>query len=303
MARADPRLAELAAGLERTRARIGAACAAAGRDPSELTLIAVTKTYPASDVLALASLGVTDFGENRDQEAAPKAAEVTAAFAAAGLAAPPHHGVPSSITGPLAATGGPVTWHFIGQLQTNKARSVAGYADAVHSVDRIRLVRALGTAARAVGRDLTCLVQVSLDPADTHPADTHPADTHPADSGTPAGQHRGDQHRDDHKRDARAGSGHERGGVPPARLAELAEAIEAEPGLALGGLMAVAPLDLDPVRAFAPLRRLSAVLRSVNPAATAISAGMSGDLEAAVASGATHLRIGTALLGSRPPVR
>jgi uncharacterized pyridoxal phosphate-containing UPF0001 family protein len=298
MARADPRLAELAAGLERTRARIGAACAAAGRDPGELTLIAVTKTYPASDVLALASLGVTDFGENRDQEAAPKAAEVTAAFAAAGLAAPPHHGVPSSITGPPAATGGPVTWHFIGQLQTNKARSVAGYADAVHSVDRIRLVRALGTAARAVGRDLTCLVQVSLDPADSHPADT----------GTPAGQdrdaqHGDDQHGDDQHRDAPAGSGHERGGVPPARLAELAEAIEAEPGLALGGLMAVAPLDVDPVRAFAPLRRLSAVIRSVNPAATIVSAGMSGDLEAAVASGATHLRIGTALLGSRPPFR
>jgi pyridoxal phosphate enzyme (YggS family) len=256
------RSSELADRLAAVRARIAAACAAAGRDASELALIAVTKTYPASDVLALASLGVTDFGENRDQEAAPKAAEVTAAFAAAGLAAPPLGGVAA----PHAADGGPVTWHFIGQLQTNKARSVAGYADVVHSVDRVRLVRALGTAARAVGRDLTVLVQVSLDPADA--------------------------------------ADHERGGVPPARLAEVAAAIEAEPGLTLGGLMAVAPLAMDPVRAFAPLRSLSAVIRSVNPAATVVSAGMSGDLEAAVACGATHLRIGTALLGDRrPPVR
>jgi hypothetical protein len=256
------------------RARIMAACAAAGRDESELTLIAVTKTYPASDVLALASLGVTDFGENRDQEAAPKAAEVAAAFAAAGMAAPPAGGDAAH-----EAAGKPVTWHFIGQLQTNKARSVAAYADAVHSVDRIRLVHALGAAARAAGRELTCLVQVSLDPADAD---------------APAGPGRPEQ----------PGSGQERGGVPPARLAEVAEAIAAEPGLALGGLMAVAPLAMDPGLAFAPLRRLSAVIRSVTPSATVISAGMSGDLEPAVASGATHLRIGTALLGNRrPPVR
>jgi hypothetical protein len=246
------------------RARIAAACAAGGRDESELTLIAVTKTYPASDVLALASLGVTDFGENRDQEAAPKAGEVAAAFAAAGMAAPPVTDATADV-----AAGKPVIWHFIGQLQTNKAHSVARYADAVHSVDRIRLVRALGTAARAAGRELTCLVQVSLDPDDAD---------------APAGQ--------------------ERGGVPPARLAEVAAAIEAEPGLALGGLMAVAPLAMAPVPAFAPLRRLSAVIRSVNPRAAVVSAGMSGDLEAAVAAGATHLRIGTALLGNRrPPVR
>jgi uncharacterized pyridoxal phosphate-containing UPF0001 family protein len=261
-ASADQRSAELADRLAAVRARIAAACAAAGRDERELTLIAVTKTYPASDVLALASLGATDFGENRDQEAAPKAAEVAAAFAA-GMAAPPVTDAPG------AAAGKPVTWHFIGQLQTNKARSVARYADAVHSVDRIRLVHALQAAALAAGRELTCLVQVSLDPADAD---------------APAGQ--------------------ERGGVPPVRLAEVAAAIEAERGLALGGLMAVAPLGMDPVAAFAPLRHLSAVVRSVNPSATVISAGMSGDLEPAVAAGATHLRIGTALLGNRrPPVR
>jgi PLP dependent protein len=258
---ADERSSDLADRLAAVRTRIGAACAASGRDKSEITLIAVTKTYPAADVLALASLGLSDFGENRDQEAAAKAAEVAAARAAGGPAAPV----------PPAGAGQRVTWHFIGQLQTNKARSVAGYADTVHSVDRIRLVRALGAAARAAGRDLTCLVQVSLDPAAA---------------------------------DAPAGADAARGGVPPARLAELAEAIEAEPGLTLGGLMAVAPLAMDPARAFAPLRRLSDVIRLVNPRATVISAGMSGDLEPAVANGATHLRIGTALLGNRtPPVR
>jgi pyridoxal phosphate enzyme (YggS family) len=238
------RHAELASGLAEITARIGAACAAAGRPESEITLIAVTKTRPASDVLALAALGLTDFGENRDQEAAAKVAEV------AGLAAAPDV----------------ITWHFIGQLQTNKAPSVAGYADVVHSVDRVRLARALGGAARAAaahraGRLLTCLVQVSLD-------------------GDPT-----------------------RGGVPVEAFSRVAEAIEAEDGLLLGGVMAVAPLGVAAEKAFEPLRALSAEARSVNPAATMISAGMSGDLEAAVQRGATHLRIGTALLGNRrPPV-
>jgi pyridoxal phosphate enzyme (YggS family) len=241
------RHAELAASLAATRSRVGAACAAAGRDPAGITLVAVTKTYPASDVLALASLGLTDFGENRDQEAAAKAAAV-------------------------AAAGQPVTWHFVGQLQTNKAHSVAGYADFVHSVDRIRLVRALGTAARAAGRDLTCLVQVNLDAGGTS---YH--------SGALAAE-----------RPELA-----RGGVPPDKLAGIAAAIEAEEGLRLGGLMAVAPRDTDARTAFAPLRRLSGVIQSVNASATLISAGMSGDLEAAVECGATHLRIGTALLGDR----
>jgi PLP dependent protein len=251
---ADERRAELVRRLAAVRARIGAACAAAGRDESEVTLIAVTKTYPASDVLALASLGLADFGENRDQEAAPKAAEVSAGLPAAFPDAPP-----------------PVRWHFIGQLQTNKARHVAGYADFVHSVDRVRLAHALGTAARAAGRELTCLVQVCLDPA----PDSVDAGADPA-----------------------------RGGAPPALVAEVAEAIAAEQGLILGGLMAVAPLSAVPEAAFAPLRQLSDVIRSVNPSATVVSAGMSGDLEAAIGNGATHLRIGTALLGDRRlPVR
>jgi PLP dependent protein len=235
------RRGELASNLARITARIGAACAAAGRDESEITLIAVTKTRPASDVLALTALGLTDFGENRDQEAAAKAVAVR-----------------NDSLYPLTAA---ITWHFIGQLQTNKATSVVSYADVVHSVDRVRLARALGAAARhgRHGRPLACLVQVSLD-------------------GDPA-----------------------RGGVPIGEIGRVAEAIEAEPGLALGGVMAVAPLGIPPETAFAPLRAISATLGAVNPAATMISAGMTGDLEAAVHRGATHLRIGTALLGNRTP--
>ena len=236
---------ELAGNLAAIRARVAAACAAAGRDVSEITLIAVTKTRPAEDVVALAGLGQADFGENRDQEASPKAAAVA------------------------EATSDPVRWHFIGQLQTNKAHRVVRYASVVHSVDRVRLVRALGNAARAARTapeavaaapaavTLTCLVQVSLD---------------------------GDA---------------ARGGALISQLPEIAAAIEAEQGLALGGVMAVAPLGVAPETAFALLRPLSDTVREINPAATIISAGMSGDLEAAVRNGATHLRIGTALLGNR----
>ena len=130
------RRAELAERLHRVRERIATACAAAGRDPAEITLVAITKTRPAADVRLLYELGQRDFGENRDQEAAPKAAQC------ADL---------------------PVTWHFVGQLQTNKAASVARYADVIHSVDRLRLIRALGNAARRQERSLTCLVQVSLE--------------------------------------------------------------------------------------------------------------------------------------------
>src|SRR5690606_32525541 len=116
--------------------RIEEACRAVGRRRSEITLIAVTKTYPASDVRILNELGVRDIGENRDQEAAAKAAECADLD---------------------------LTWHFIGQLQTNKARSVVSYADMIHSVDRPRLVTALTRAAVRAGREIDCLVQVTLD--------------------------------------------------------------------------------------------------------------------------------------------
>ena len=208
------------------------ACEAAGRDASELTLIAVTKTRPASDVRLLSELGVADVGENRDAEAAPKAAEC------AGL---------------------DLTWHFVGQLQTNKAASVVRYASVVHSVDRLRLVRALGRAARGAERVVECLVEVSLD-------------------GDPA-----------------------RGGAAAGAVPALAEALAAEEGLVLSGVMAIAPLSMAPADAFARLLASAAAVRGVRAGATVISAGMSGDLEAAVEAGATHLRIGTALLGDRGP--
>jgi hypothetical protein len=221
---------DLAARLAAVRERIAAACQAAGREPQEVTLVAVTKTFPASDVRLLSGLGVTDFGENRDAEAAPKAEECADLD---------------------------LLWHFIGQLQTNKAASVARYATFVHSVDRPRLVHALGAGARRAGRVIQCLVEVNLD--------ADPA----------------------------------RGGAPAAQVPELAEALMAEVGLVLAGVMAIAPLGMPPADAFARLRDSASVVRAVRPAATVISAGMSGDLEAAIAAGATHVRIGTALLGDR----
>jgi pyridoxal phosphate enzyme (YggS family) len=234
----DDRRAELATLLARVRTRIAEACAAAGRDRGTVTLVAVTKTYPASDVLHLAALGVRDIGENRDQEAAPKAAEV-------------------------AAAGEEVRWHFVGQLQRNKARSVAGYASLVHSVDTVRLARALGKAAAARTTPLEVLVQVSID---------------------------GDPTR----------GGAIPGGDKETGLESVAEAVAADKGLKLRGVMAIAPLDWAPERAFERLATVAAELRVGYPTADLISAGMSADLEQAVAFGATHVRIGSALLGNRP---
>ena len=231
--RGDARRDEIAARLAQVRTRIAAACEGAGRNVSEITLIAITKTRPASDVGLLSELGVTDVGENRDQEAAPKAAQC-ARLGLAGL-----------------------TWHFVGQLQTNKAASVVRYADVVHSVDRDRLVRALGHRARRAGRTITCLVQVSLD--------ADPA----------------------------------RGGAPADQVPGLADAVAGQGGLVLGGVMAVAPLDEPADAAFGKLADIAAAVRAAHPGATMISAGMSDDLEQAIASGATHLRVGTALLGAR----
>jgi uncharacterized pyridoxal phosphate-containing UPF0001 family protein len=261
------RLAELEGNLAAVRARIDAACAAAGRDAAEVRLIAVTKTFPASDVLLLSKLGLADFGENKDQEAAPKAAE-------------------------CAAAGLRPRWHFIGQLQVNKAASVVGYADVVHSVDRLRLVTALGRRAVAAGREITCLVQVSLDaPPDPGAAPTGrgaaPAGHGAAPTGpgaAPAGR-------------GAAPAG--RGGAAPGQVLDLAAAIAAEPGLALGGVMGVAPLGQPARPAYARLREIAAAVRAAHPAAQVISAGMSDDLGEAIAEGATYVRIGTALLGGR----
>ena len=244
----DERTAELSANLDRVRARVYAACAAACRDPDDLTLIVVTKTWPSDDVRRLAGLGVRDVGENRDQEAAPKAE---------------------------ASDDLDLTWHFIGQLQTNKAKSVARYADLVHSVDRLSLVAALDKGAAKAGRRIGCLIEVDLTDSD---------------AGGPGGT-----------------PGHDdgRGGARPDDVAALADAIAAADHLDLRGVMGVAPLDRDDQRAasaqaFARLAQISADLRRAHPEATLMSAGMSEDLEEAVAAGATHLRVGSAVLGTRP---
>ncbi|MGX2997778.1 YggS family pyridoxal phosphate-dependent enzyme [Streptomyces sp. JNUCC 64] len=238
---------ELAANLAKVEERIAAACAAAGRAREEVTLIVVTKTYPASDVRLLSELGVREVAENRDQDAAPKAA---------------------------ACADLPLTWHFVGQLQTNKVRSVLGYASEVQSVDRSRLVTALSREAVRTGREIGCLVQVALDAQD----------------GPGAGGAEGALGR--------------RGGVGPDGVAELAALVARAEGLRLDGLMAVAPLA-GPYAgrqraAFGRLMDLSTALRAEHPAANMVSAGMSGDLEEAVAAGATHVRVGSAVLGVRP---
>jgi hypothetical protein len=221
---------ELAANLSAVRERVAKACAAAARSTDEVTVVAVTKTFPAADVRLLAELGITDIAENRDQEAAAKAAECRDL----GL-----------------------TWHFVGQLQRNKVRSVVSYTDVVHSVDRERLVSALSGEAVRAERSLRCLIQVALDDAEG------------------------------------------RGGIRPGGVPALADALAAAPGLDLGGVMAVAPFGADPAPAFAKLAQIAASLRSRHPDAKMVSAGMSGDMEQAIASGATHVRVGTALLGGR----
>ncbi|HET7398521.1 MAG TPA: YggS family pyridoxal phosphate-dependent enzyme [Intrasporangium sp.] len=233
---------ELADGLARVRARIADACQAAGRPVSEVTLVVVTKFFPADDVLELHGLGVRDFGENRDQEAGPKFRQVRDQLGAAGAR-------------------DDVTLHFVGQLQTNKARHVAAYADVVHSVDRARLVEALDRGAHAAGRRLGVLLQVSLD-------------------GTTG-----------------------RGGVLPQHVDDLAADVASRDLLRLCGVMAVAPRGMDPDASFARLEEVAGGIRDHHPEAGWISAGMSGDLEAAIRHGATHLRVGTAILGSRPTLR
>lgn len=237
----EDRRAALVRSLAAVRRRIADACARTGRDPRTVTLVAVTKTYPASDIVSLAGLGVSDIGENRDQEAAAKVAAVDELLRAPGASELPRP-----------------TWHFVGQLQTNKARRVVRYADVVHSVDRPELVTALADAvARAERASLDVFVQVSLD-------------------GDP-----------------------DRGGVPISQVPALADQVAARAELRLRGVMAVAPLGADPDAAFAEMARVALLVRAGHPEAIAISAGMSADLEPAVAHGATHVRVGSALLGRR----
>lgn len=158
--------------------------------------------------------------------------------------------------------GSPATWHFVGQVQGKKARQVRAYSSVIHSVDRESLVTALGTPPNAESADASVTVDcfVQVNLTDD-----------------PA-----------------------RGGVSIPDLAPLVEKVLGTPGLTLLGLMAVAPLGTEPRRSFALVAELGAQMRSMAPEARYLSMGMSQDYAAAIAEGATHLRIGTAITGNRP---
>ena len=212
---------------QRVQEQVASACEDAGRSPGDVTTIVVTKFHPASLVRELHALGVRHVGENRHQDAAPKHQELTDLD---------------------------LTWHFVGQLQSNKARAVAAYCEVIHSVDRPSLVEALSKYEGSV----EVFLEVNL-------------------TSVPG-----------------------RGGVEPADLETLAEQTLDAGNLRLRGLMAVAPQDEDAGEAFDRVLTYRENLLRVAPEATDLSLGMSGDFREAIARGATHLRIGTAITGKRP---
>jgi pyridoxal phosphate enzyme (YggS family) len=230
------REAEIAANLARVEEQIQAACQASGRDRSEITLIAVTKTYPVSDVEILYQLGIRDFGENRDQEGSTKAPVLP----------------------------GDTHWHFQGQIQSKKIKSIVQWASTIHSVDQ--LDHALKISERSPGHEI--FIQVNLDQPRLV-----------------AGQMVLPEHR---------------GGVHPLELSELITALSSQTSLAINGLMAVAPLGEQPLEAFARLHKLFQEASAQLPTITKLSAGMSGDFADAIAHGATHIRVGSSILGIRP---
>jgi len=222
---------EIVQNLSEIKERIVSAAQAANRDPSEINLIAVTKTFPISDIEILKSLGEENFGENRDQEASEKAMAV------------------------------PATWHFQGQIQSNKIKSISQWADVIHSISAAKEILKFAQSPRKH----QVFLQVSLDGQTDHAA--------------------------------RAG----RGGADPSGLTELAELVNESKNLELMGLMAVGPLGVDPEIAFAQLAQIYQGFLRQFPNAKYLSAGMSGDFEAAIKYGATHIRVGSSILGSRSP--
>ena len=218
------RFFEIERNLKSTRERISIAAMHSGRDVSELTVIAVTKNFPVSDVQILQELGISNFGENRDSEAATKSAAVNG------------------------------TWHFQGQIQSNKLKSICSWSQVIHSLDDLRHFKMIEKIAT---RPLQIFLQVNLDGAKN------------------------------------------RGGAGVEELFTLAKAVEASSVHILAGLMAVAPLGGDPNLAFSRLREMHSDFLKDFPSATSLSAGMSNDFEEAISHGATHLRIGSQILGSR----
>ena len=244
----NSRISQLTSGLAAVRSRLALAAEAAGRPVEGITLLPITKFFPATDVEILWRLGCRAFGESRDQEAAAKIEEF------------------DRLTGPDSGSAD-VRWHMVGQIQRNKAKHVARWADTVHSVSTSKVAAALDTAAGQAleqgrrQRPLRIFVQISLD-----------GDT-------------------------------DRGGVPigdPPAVDRLCAEIAASPSLELVGLMGVPPIGADPDAAFAALAAEHRRIRNAHPGATELSAGMSGDLEAAVRHGSTCVRVGTALMGMRP---
>jgi len=223
---------QILSNLESVKEKISAAAQAAGRSPSEITLIAVTKTFPVSDLEILYELGVRNFGENRDQEAAPK-------------------------VGVLPAD---ITWHFQGGIQSNKLKSISNWASVIHSVDKFKYAQMISQFS--VGKTKEIFIQVSLDTILQS-----------------------------------------REGVDPADLMQLAEQIMSLPNLEVKGLMAVAPLDQPTEQAFVRLQQIQQKFIQLYPAASSLSSGMSGDYELAISLGATHVRIGSSILGNRSPIK
>jgi pyridoxal phosphate enzyme (YggS family) len=222
------RTSEITANLNDVKAKIASAALKAGRDADEITLIVVTKTFPVSDLEILYSLGMREFGENRDQEAVEKVAKL-----------------PTDIN-----------WNFQGGIQSNKLKSITTWAGSIHSVDKLKYAQVI--AEQNTGKPKDIFIQVSLD--------------QPPES---------------------------RGGVDPKKLIDLASEITKLPGISLKGLMAVAPLDLPEEQAFLKLKEIQADFVAVFKDAKYLSAGMSGDYEMAISYGATHLRIGSSILGNR----
>jgi pyridoxal phosphate enzyme (YggS family) len=223
----------LAANLQQVRLRVETAARAAGRDPAGVTLIGVSKTHPVSAIRAAVAAGLTDLGENYVQEAVEKIGAVADAK---------------------------VTWHFIGALQSNKTREVAGSFQWVHTVDRLKIATRLSEQRPHYAPPLQVCLQVNIGAEDT------------------------------------------KSGVPPGALGELAGAVAALPRLRLRGLMCIPPPEDDEGRQrhwFAELRRLRDGLNAAGHALDALSMGMSGDFELAIAEGATHVRVGTAIFGTR----
>ena len=219
------RKAEIARNLQEVKERIIGAAKSVNRDPNEIELIVVTKTFPISDIEILRDLGETNFGENRDQEAGPKAEIISA------------------------------TWHFQGQIQSNKIKSICQWADVIHSISSEKEILKFAQSERKH----QVFLQVSLD--------------------------------------GQVG----RGGAHPADLAQLADLVNESNNLELLGLMAVAPLGVEPMKAFADLAQINQGFAGQFPNSKFLSAGMSGDFEAAIKYGATHIRVGSSILGSRSP--